>query len=439
MNTEINLPVCEVEERSILGAILENHAEAYDVAAQHGLTPEDFFPQSNRMIYSAMAEMGEAGEAIDIITLAGKLGDRGQLATIGGQAYLADLVNGVVYDRKSLASYVKRVRNLSDLRKLISGCQATIAHAVDNGARAQECLDLLSDNILQLQAGSTEAPTEQIAGSNDYPEWDGISRHGQSLIGLTTGMNCLDNMTTGIRREEFWIVGGRTGDGKTSFALQVAAANCVEGVPVLFFSLEMSRQELAHRLWAQRSAVPFWKIRNPEHITNDEKGRVWRATEEISSWPLWVNDAGSLTIQKICSLARIAIRQHKIRLICVDYVQLISCPARDERERLTKVSNELRVLAKTTGVPVIAVSQLSRPRDGGANRRPNRFSLKESGSLENDAHVILLTYRPTNEYDQPTGEDELIIAKQRHGSVGIELAYFKPEALKFYERTPKNS
>jgi replicative DNA helicase len=133
-------------------------------------------------------------------------------------------------------------------------------------------------------------------------------------------------------------------------------------------------------------------------------------------------------------LARIAIRQHKIRLICIDYLQLISCPARDERERLTKVSNALRVLAKNTGVPVLAVSQLSRPRDGDANRRPNRFSLKESGSLENDAHVILLTYRPTNQYDQPIGEDQLIVAKQRHGPVGIERVYFKPEALKFYER-----
>jgi replicative DNA helicase len=434
VNTEIKLPTCEIEERSILGAILETNAEAYDVAAQHGLTPEDFFPQSNRMIYSAMVEMGEAGEAIDIITLAGKLRDRGQLSTVG-EAYLADLVGGVVYDRKSLAAYVKRVRDASDRRKLISACQATMAHAADSGARAQECLDLLHDNVLQIQAGSADTPTERIAGPNDYPEWDALASRGQTLIGLTTGISCLDGNTTGIRPEELWIVGGRTGDGKTSLAVQITAANCKEGIPILIFSLEMSRQELVHRLWAQESSVPFWKIRNPAHIGRDDKERIRRATEEISSWPLWVNDAGSLTVQKLCSLARIAIRQHKIRLICVDYVQLISCPARDERERITKVSNALRVLAKTTGVPVLAVSQLSRPRDGDANRRPNRFSLKESGSLENDAHVILLTYRPTNQYDQPTREDELIIAKQRHGPVGIESVYFKPEALKFYERT----
>ena len=137
---------------------------------------------------------------------------------------------------------------------------------------------------------------------------------------------------------------------------------------------KMSRCELHQRLWAQESSVPFWRIRNPLHIGEGEKERVRRVGEEISHWPLWVNDSGSLTIQKLCSLARIAIRQQKIRLVCVDYVQLISCPARDERERITTVSNALRALAKTTGVPVLAISQLRRPRDGNQNARPNRFS-----------------------------------------------------------------
>jgi replicative DNA helicase len=370
MNTEFSFPVCEVEERSILGAILENPAEAYDVATQHGLVSQDFFLQSHRMLYSAIVDMAEAGEAVNLITMAGELRDRSQLSTIGGEAYLADLVSGIVHDRKSLASYVKRVRNSSDLRKLISACQATISHAADNGARAQESLDLLNDNVLQIQVGSTEVPTERIASGGDYSAWDRLSDTGETLLGLTTGISCLDATTTGIRAEEFWIIGGRTGDGKTSLALQAAAANCKDGVPVLMFSLEMSRRELVHRLWAQETSVPFWRIRNPVHIGKEEKERIRRATEEIATWPLWINDAGSLTIQKVCSLARIAIRQHKIRLICIDYVQLISCPARDERERLTRVSNTLRVFAKNTGVPVLAVSQLSRPRDGDANRGP---------------------------------------------------------------------
>lgn len=128
------------------------------------------------------------------------------------------------------------------------------------------------------------------------------------------------------------------------------------------------------------------------------------------------------------------IRQEKIRLLIVDYVQLVSASAKDERERLTKISNQLRTLAKETGVPIVAISQLNRPKDGNPNARPNKFSLKESGNLENDAHVILLTYRPVDEYGRPTGEDELIIAKQRHGPVSNERVFFEPKTLTFHER-----
>ena len=148
-----------------------------------------------------------------------------------------------------------------------------------------------------------------------------------------------------------------------------------------------------------------------------------RAMCEVGKWPLFVVEDGSLSIQKLLAKARLLIRQEKLELLIVDYVQLISAPARDEKERLTKVSNALRSLAKETGVPVVAISQLSRPKDGNQNFRPNKFALKESGTLENNSHVIILTYRPVDEYGNPTGEDELIIAKQRHGPWGFLNSY----------------
>jgi len=150
---------------------------------------------------------------------------------------------------------------------------------------------------------------------------------------------------------------------------------------------------------------------------------VRRAMCEVGKWPLFVVEDGSLSIQKLLAKARLLIRQEKLELLIVDYVQLISAPARDEKERLTKVSNALRSLAKETGVPVVAISQLSRPKDGNQNFRPNKFALKESGTLENNSHVIILTYRPVDEYGNPTGEDELIIAKQRHGPWGFLNSY----------------
>jgi replicative DNA helicase len=254
------------------------------------------------------------------------------------------------------------------------------------------------------------------------------------LIGLPTSIEALDLATTGIRSGELWLVAGRTGDGKTALALQIAATNCRSGIPTGFFSIEMSKDDLLQRLWSHEGRIPFQSIRNPRGIAPEMRAHIKRAMAEVGMWPLFVVEDGSLSIQRLTTKARLMIRQEKIRLLIIDYVQLVSAPAKDERERLTKISNQLRALAKETGVPIVAISQLNRPRDGNQNARPNKFSLKESGNLENDAHVILLTYRPVDEYGQPTGEDELIIAKQRHGPVSNERVFFEPKTLTFYER-----
>lgn len=155
----------------------------------------------------------------------------------------------------------------------------------------------------------------------------------------------------------------------------------------------------------------------------------------VGQWPLFVVEDSSLSLQKFLAKARLLIRQEKVRLLIVDYVQLMSAgSARDMRERITKVSNGLRVLAKDTGIPIVAISQLNRPKDGNPNIRPNKFSLMESGSLEQDAHVIVLVYRPVDDFGNPTEEDELIIAKQRHGPVANERVRFDSRTLTFRAR-----
>lgn len=180
--------------------------------------------------------------------------------------------------------------------------------------------------------------------------------------------------------------------------------------------------------------MPFQQIRYPRHLDVARRQLVQDSMCRVARWPLFVVEDGSLSVQNLLAKARLLIRQEKIGLLIVDYVQLISAPARDERDRLTKVSNALRCLAKDTGIPIVAISQLSRPRDGNQNFRPNKFSLKESGSLENDSHVIILVYRPVDELGSPTGQDELIIAKQRNGPVSNERVFFDSETLTFRER-----
>jgi replicative DNA helicase len=245
----------------------------------------------------------------------------------------------------------------------------------------------------------------------------------------------LDFVTTGIRPGETWAIGGRTGDGKTSLALQIAAANSRRDIPVGYFSIEMSKSELLQRLWSHEGRIPFGAIRNPRCASADIRSRVIRAMTTVGRWPLFVAEDGSLSLQKLVAKARLLIRQEKLGLLIVDYVQLISAIAPNERERITKISSQIRALAKDTGVPVVAVSQLNRPKDRNPNERPNKFSMKESGSLENDANTILLIYRPMDDFGRPTGDDEIVIAKQRHGPVGNEKVSFDSKTMTFFERT----
>jgi replicative DNA helicase len=189
------MPRCPTEERTILGVILESNSEAYDSAAQQGLASEDFYLSSHRLIYNVVAEMAEAGEATDIVSAAGRLRDRGQLAQIGGEAYLADLIGGVVYEHRAFKGYVKRIRDAADRRRLIAACQATALHACDNGSRAEECMELLSENLLSIQAGSFATATQLIGTDDDYSAWSQLADKGETRIGLTTGITCLDTAT----------------------------------------------------------------------------------------------------------------------------------------------------------------------------------------------------------------------------------------------------
>jgi replicative DNA helicase len=427
------LPTNLDAERSILGAIMLDQ-KAHDEAAALGLTAHDMSIESNKRIYSAMQCIAEDGRPIDSVTLVAELRERRELEAVGGHEYISSLLDGVP-DRPSIRYYVKIVREKAAQRKLIRACNSTIGAVID-GSSSQNTIEGLGEKILQIQTGSDDAPAQRVVSFSDevYNEWQELADGSGDLIGLSTGLDCLDLATTGIRKGEVWLVSGRTGDGKTALALQIVAANCHKDIPVALFSIEMSRSDLLHRLWSQQGNIPFQCIRYPRGLVVVARKRIQGAMFDVGQWPLFVVEDSSLSIQKLIAKARLLIRQEKVQLLIVDYVQLISTPAKDEKERLTKISNGLRALAKDTRVPIVAISQLARPRDGNPNARPNKFHLKESGSLENDAHTIILTYRPVDECGNPTGEDELIIGKQRHGPVGNERVCFNSKTLTFDAR-----
>lgn len=343
---EIPMPVSIDVEKAILAAVLIS-PEAYDSAVNAGLKCGDMYMESHRRIYAAVEGMREAGRPVDTITLAEELKQRRQLDSVGGHAYLASLTDGMPI-RPNIRPYVKTVREKAKLRRLIHTLNSGIG-AIGEGSSSAQCIDMVGESMLQIQSDSEDSPAERVIAFSDsaYSDWERIADSEAELIGLTTGIESVDLVTTGIRRGEFWMVAGRTGDGKSAMTLQMAAANCRRNVPVGIFSLEMSKADILQRLWSMQGSIPFECIRNPRRIEFEMRSRVKRAMVEVATWPLFIVENGSLSIQKLLATARLMIRREKISVLVLDYVQLVGANAANERERLTKVSNQLRGSQRT--------------------------------------------------------------------------------------------
>ena len=432
------LPSNVEAERAVLGAILLDE-QAYDQAADLSLAPRDFFSDSNRHIYAAISDLRQSGQPVDLLTLQNELEARKQFEAVGGAGYISSLVDGVP-DRPSIRAYVKLVQDASQRRSLIHSCTAAIGQAEEGSSKAPECFSNLGDTLLQIQGGLHDAPAERIAAFTDaaVAEWNRLADCPE-LPGLTTGIKSLDDLTTGIRKGELWAIGGRQGDGKTALVLQIAAANIRQEIPVGIFSLEPTREEVLQRLWAHERGVQFNQVRDPRNIPADLRKHIANAAYRVGTRPLYICEDSSLSVQKLLAKARILIRREKVRLLIIDYIQVVGAPASNERERIGKVSNGLRALAKDTGVPVLALTQLTKPDKYNPNQRPNRFNFRESSAIADDSHVCLLIYRPVYDEDseqagQYTGRDEIILDKQRHGPRDIVRVRFLEEKQLFGER-----
>lgn len=419
-------------ERAVLGTLLLIPT-AYDEAVGLGLEAVDFSSDSHRIIFQHCVRLAESSSPIDLVTVIDSLEAHKELRTVGDTFYVSDLLAGVP-ERPSIKAYVRILKENSSKARLIHACNAVVG-GVTEDMSCGDAMEYLGEQMLQIQTGSTDAPARRLVEFTDstYERWLSVAEGAGDLIGLSTGVSSLDMSTTGIRERELWVVAGRTADGKTNLGLQMLAANCREEIPGVMFSIEMPKESLLHRLWAGEGQVDFNHIRFPRRLDRDTRMRIERAMLEVGKWPLHVIEESSIRLSKLIAKAKLLVRREGVRLIVVDYVQLVTTNGKDERERVTKVSKGLQALAKDTGVPVVAISQLSRPRDGNENNRPVKYNLKESGSLENDPDVIILIYRPVDDRKMKTHEDELIVEKQRSGLPSIEKVTFLPW-LRFAER-----
>jgi replicative DNA helicase len=306
----------------------------------------------------------------------------------------------------------------------------------DHGGPSRDILARLDESILEIQANSNKNEAQRVCQFSDatFGEWEELRKANRHTVGFETGLPGLDSKTTGIRRKDFWIIGGRPGNGKTALALEMIQANCCEEVPVGFFSLEMPKERILHRLWSSMGRIDFNLIRVPSSGTEADGMRIRRSMAEVGTWPLFVDDSADLSISEIVARARLMIKRHDVGLIIVDYLQIVDAGGRDERSRLTKISKALRMLAKKENVAVVGLSQLARPNVKDLNKRPQIWDLKESGTLEADADTVLLLYRPVDEEDQFIGTDEIIIGKQRSGETGFEPVTYLGKHMRWEER-----
>ncbi|HEY1464090.1 MAG TPA: replicative DNA helicase [Terriglobales bacterium] len=431
------LPANVEAERSILGAILLDNF-AYNEAAEH-LKPEDFSLDSHRRIYTRMQDLAESSRSIDLITLVEELDRRKELQAIGDAAYISGLLDGVP-DRPSIEHYVKIVRDKALLRGLIHTANAAIARAAEQSDSAEEILNDTEASIFELsekRIGRGFLGVLEIV-KESFGSVDALLQRGQRITGFETHYNDLDEMTSGFQKSDLVILAARPSMGKTSLAMNIAENAAIEDKKVVgMFSLEMSREALLLRLLCSQARVNSHKMRTGS-LWREDMQKVVHAMEQLAHAPIFIDDTPGITLSEMRAKARrLKQSQGALDLLIVDYLQLMSGGKRYENrtQEVSAISRGLKALAKELEVPVVALSQLSRaPESRGGDHRPQLADLRESGSIEQDADIVMFIFREeVYNQDDPElqGVAELIIAKQRNGPTGrIKMAFLK-DATRF--------
>ena len=428
-------------ERSVLGAILlDNHV--LNMAIEK-LRPEDFFLEQHRRVFQQMIALGEAQHAIDLVTLTDELYRHGELEAAGGAAYLAQLVDGVPRIT-NLEHYARIVKEKALLRSLIHSTHAIQQQALEADEDADVILDRAESTIFQLAEERVRAGfigVKELVREN-FDRLARIFTEGKRITGLPTGYQQLDNITSGLQPSELLILAARPSMGKTALALNIAENLALRsGDPVAIFSLEMSKESLLLRLLASHARIDAHKFRTG-HLAREDWGKMTDSLGRLAEAPLWIDDSGSVTVVEMGAKTRRLKRDKGLSLVIVDYLQLVAARGRfsNRNEEVTSITRGLKGLAKELKVPVLVLSQLTRAPER-EERRPQLADLRESGSIEQDADVVLFIYRPNiykpDETPEERAKAEIIIAKQRNGPTDRINFVFLNTFTRFEEAAPE--
>ncbi len=429
-------------ERSVLGAILlDNHTLNTAITK---LKPEDFFLDQHRRIFNQMIELGEAQQAIDLVTLSDLLHRKGGLEAAGGAAYLARLVDGVPRVT-NLEHHARIVKEKALLRNLIHSTHSIQQTALEAEEDVDAILDRAEASIFQLAEDRVPqglVPMKEVVEQN-FDRLERIITEGKRITGLATGYSQLDNLTSGLQPSELIILAARPSVGKTALALNITEnAALRQNASVAIFSLEMSKESLLMRLLASLAHVDTHKFRTG-HLSREDWRGMTHSLGELSQTPLWIDDSGSATVTEIGAKARRLKRDRGLSLVVIDYLQLIAARGRfsNRNEEVSSITRGLKGLAKELKIPVLVLSQLTRAPER-ETRSPQLADLRESGAIEQDADVVLFLHRPNlfkkkgEVTDEERGETEFKIAKQRNGPVDSIPFVFIGKFTRFEERAP---
>lgn len=435
----LRVPPQNVEaERSILGAILLDKDAIIKVADI--ITYEDFYDSRHGIVYEAMANLFEKRMPIDIVTLSEILESAGKIKQVGGSGYLAEIVNNTP-SAANIAYYAQIVRDKAILRRLISAGANITELGYEEDGEISEVLDSAEQSLFSISQKSMKnkfiAIKEVLTDAFDRIDKIHKDKDKGAIRGVPSGFKALDNLTAGFQKSDLIILAARPSMGKTSFALNLAEnASIDEKLPVAIFSLEMSKDQLVDRLLSSQAGVDSWKLRTG-NLSDDDFPKIGYAMGVLSEAPLFIDDSAGGNIMEIRAKSRRLQMEHGLGLIIVDYLQLMSGHSRSSEgnrvQEISEISRGLKGLARELDVPIIALSQLSRAVEHRDDKRPQLSDLRESGSIEQDADIVMFLYR--DEYYHPEtdrkGITEILIRKHRNGPTGNLELFFNPAQMRF--------
>lgn len=438
-NPPVKVPPQNIDaEISVLGALMVDENAVIKIA--DFLRPEDFYRSAHRVIFEAMLKLYEKQEPIDMLNVSNVLSEQKKLEGVGGATYLADLV-GNVATSSNIVSYAKVIQKKATLRRLIEAAGEISELGQSEDEDVEKILDKAEQKLFSVSQKHTRQdfiPIREILGEA-FERIEHIHKDPNLLRGVPTGFRGLDNILGGLQRSDLIILAARPSLGKTTLALDFLRHIAVkEKIPAAMFSLEMSKDQLVDRLLAAQAEVDLWKLRTgkleDEGEYNDFQ-RLGEAFGVLSDAPIFIDDTGTANIMEMRTLARRLQMESGIKLIVVDYLQLMEGRRASEGrvQEIAEISRSLKSLARELNLPVVALSQLSRAVEARSPQIPKLSDLRESGSIEQDADVVMFIYREDRDRKDSERQNiaDIIIAKHRNGPLGKVPLYFNETTVRF--------